>query len=207
MTIELFSALLLFATATLFTPGPNNIMLMTSGLTFGFKRTRPHLFGVSLGFGTMALCVGFGLGAVFRAHPLLHTALKIGGTSYLLYLAWKIAHAGPMQDGHDKGAPFTFFQAAAYQWVNPKAWSMAVGSMAAFAPRTGYPFNEIIIALVFATLGTVSAGTWTIFGTKLRLLLKTPRALKIFNLTMAVLLVASLYPVLGEGADYLRGLM
>lgn len=205
MTIELFSALLLFALATLFTPGPNNIMLMTSGLNFGFKRTRPHLFGVSLGFGTMALCVGLGLGAVFKAYPLLHLALKALGTSYLLYLAWKIAHAGPMQDGQDKGAPFTFFQAAAYQWVNPKAWSMAVGAMAAFAPRSGYPFNEIIIAFVFATLGTVSAGTWAIFGTKLRSLLKTPRALKVFNLVMAVLLVASLFPVFAEAINYVQG--
>jgi len=205
MTIELFSALLLFATATLFTPGPNNIMLMTSGLNFGFARTRPHLFGVSLGFGTMALCVGLGLGAVFKAYPLLHLTLKVAGTSYLLYLAWRIAHAGPMQDGQDKGAPMTFFQAAAYQWVNPKAWSMAVGAMAAFAPRAGYPYNEIIIALVFATLGTVSAGTWAVFGTRLRSLLKTPRALKVFNLVMAAFLVASLFPVFAEVIDYLRG--
>ncbi len=205
MSIELFSALLLFAVATLFTPGPNNIMLMTSGLNFGFARTRPHLFGVSQGFGTMALCVGLGLGAVFKAYPLLHLALKIGGTSYLLYLAWRIAHAGPMSDGHARSAPMTFFQAAAYQWVNPKAWSMAVGAMAAFAPRAGYPYNEMIIAAVFASLGTVSAGSWALFGTRLRHWLTTPRALQIFNLTMAALLVASLSPVFVEVYSYLKG--
>ena len=132
MSHQLLLAFVVFALATLFTPGPNNIMLMTSGLNFGFARTLPHCFGVSLGFGFMVLVVGFGLGALFAAYPVLYQVLKYVGAAYLLYLAWRIATATGVH-GDSRARPFTFFQAAAFQWVNAKGWVMAVGAVTAYA--------------------------------------------------------------------------
>ena len=204
MSTELFTALVAFSVVMFFTPGPNNIMLMTSGLNFGFARTRPHLFGVSLGFGAMALCVGLGLGTVFKAYPVLHVVLKVVGSVYLLYLAWRIATAGQVNDAASKSAPLTFVQAAAFQWVNPKAWLIAVSAMATYVSSSGFPFNVALIAVTFASIGTVSAGAWAMFGTKLRTFLKTQAALRLFNIAMALLLVASLYPLFAEALQYLK---
>ena len=204
MTWELYGAMLLFAFATFFTPGPNNIMLMTSGLNFGFRRTRPHLFGVSMGFGAMMACFGLGLGVIFKAYPLVSDVLKIVVVLFLLYLAWRIANAGPVDGKLGGGRPLTFLQAAAFQWVNPKAWVIALSAMASFVPRSGDPATVVLIAVTFATIGTVSAATWALSGTLLQRLLQTRRAVKTFNIVMALLLVASLYPVFVEVLGLLR---
>ena len=198
MASELFFAFIVFAVATLFTPGPNNIMLMTSGLNFGFARTLPHALGVSIGFGFMVATVGIGLGAVFAAYPLLYQILKYAGAAYLLYLAWRIATAVGVH-GEGRGRPFTFLQAAAFQWVNAKAWVMAVGAVTAYAGLAAYPANVAFIGGMFAVLGTVSSLTWLTFGTALKRLVSDPRAVRIFNLVMATLLAASLIPVFLEG--------
>jgi threonine/homoserine/homoserine lactone efflux protein len=200
---DLLLALATFCTVTLFTPGPNNLMLMASGLNYGFWRSLPHYWGVTLGFTFMVLLVGFGLGSVFSHVPALYTALKIIGAVYLLYLAWEIAHAGPIDeaDSGDRGKPMTFLQAALFQWVNPKAWVMAVGAVSAYAGVATFPWNVLIIAGLFALIGCVSSGTWVLFGARLRPILTVPRAVRIFNATMAALLVASLWPIL---VDFLR---
>lgn len=198
MSFELLAALTVFAVVTLFTPGPNNIMLMTSGLNFGIRRTLPHAAGVVAGFGFMVLVVGLGLGAVFSAWPLLYTIVKYVGAAYLLYLAWKIAHAGPAK-GEAEGTPLTFLQAAAFQWVNAKAWVMAIGAVTAYAAVTAFPWNAITFATVFSIFGVASSATWVLFGTALRRVVSDPKAVRVFNWLMAALLVASLIPVFLEG--------
>ena len=130
MSLELLSALLVFCFVSSITPGPNNFMLLASGVNFGFRRSLPHLAGVAIGFLWLILAVGFGLGTLLTLFPPLHLGLKIAGGAYLLYLAWKIASARTLSDGKTAAArPMTFFQAVLFQWVNPKAWVMAVTAM------------------------------------------------------------------------------
>lgn len=196
---ELFLALVAFCAVTLITPGPNNVMLMTSGLNYGFQRSQPHLWGVTLGFAVMVLAVGLGLGAVFAAYPVVYTILKYAGALYLLYLAWVIAMSGPVEDEEAaSGRPLTFAQAAAFQWINPKGWVMAVGSVSAYAGIAVFPYNMVVIAALFCALGVVSSSLWTVLGQSLRRLLTDARAVRIFNGAMALALVASLWPVLKD---------
>ena len=194
--LSLVLALATFCSVTLFTPGPNNLMLMASGLNFGFRRALPHLFGVALGFAVMVLGVGLGLGAVFDAFPAAYAVLKYCGAAYLLYLAWRIATAGPVErDGAAKGRPLTFVEAAAFQWVNPKAWVMAVGATTTYAAVAAFPLNVLLIAGLFGSLGVASSGTWIGFGSALQRVLRNARAVRVFNAVMAALLIASLYPI------------
>ena len=196
MSTELLAGLAAFALVTLFTPGPNNLMLLASGLNFGFRRALPHLIGVPTGFAAMVLIVGLGLGAVFAAYPLAHTVIKYVGGAYLLYLAWKIANAGPVDATKgERSQPMTFLQAVAFQWVNPKAWVMAVGGVATYAAITGFPFNMMLIASVFGTFGLVSSSTWVMFGSGLRRVIRDARAVRVLNVVMALALAASLIPV------------
>jgi threonine/homoserine/homoserine lactone efflux protein len=199
MSLELLAAFLIFAVVTLFTPGPNNIMLMASGLNFGLARTAGHVLGVALGFALMFLLVGVGLGALFTAYPTLYTVLKYAGAAYLLYFAWLIASADPAAEGGEgHGRPMTFLEAAAFQWVNPKGWVVAVGATASYAAFAGFPANIAVMTVVFAVLGVLSALTWAWFGSGLRVVLRRPRAVRAFNVVMALLLVASIYPVVAD---------
>ncbi len=194
-SLSLLGPLALFALVSSITPGPNNVMLASSGLNFGFRRSLPHLLGVNLGFSLMIFLVGIGLGSVFQQTPALYTVLKYAGAAYLLYLAWKIANSGPMEEGEARGKPFTFLQAAAFQWVNPKAWVMAVGVVATYTPQNGFFANLVIATLVCGIINLPSIGIWVTFGTALRRVLHKPAAIRAFNIGMALLLVASLYPV------------
>lgn len=196
---DLLWALLIFVVVTLITPGPNNAMLMTTGLNFGFRRGLPHLWGVALGFALMVLLVGLGLGAVFQAYPAIYTVLKYAGAAYLLYLAWQIATSGPLEeDGAEDGRPISFLQAAAFQWFNPKGWVMAVGAVSAYAAVAAFPYNVLLMAFLFGSLGILSSGTWLGFGSGLKRLLTSPRAVRAVNVTMALLLVASLWPIVRD---------
>lgn len=195
MTPDLILALAVFALVTSVTPGPNNLMLLASGVNFGFRRSIPHMLGIGAGFTFMLVLVGFGLGQIFTAYPPLFVALKYAGGLYMLYLAWKIAHAGPIDGGRQSGTPMTFMQAALFQWVNPKAWVMAVGAMAAYTVPAQFAFSVLVVAATFGLVNVPSISVWTLFGTVLRRWLNDPRALKIFNWTMAGLLVLSLWPI------------
>jgi threonine/homoserine/homoserine lactone efflux protein len=201
----LLGPLALFALVSSITPGPNNVMLAASGLNFGFRRTLPHLLGVCIGFSLMILLVGAGLGAVFQSAPVLYTVLKYAGAAYLLYLAWKIARAGELGEGGGRARPMTFLQAAAFQWVNPKAWVMAVGVAAAYIPANGFYANLLIGTLVCGIINLPSIGVWVMFGSSLRGLLRQPAAVRIFNGGMALLLVGSLYPVALDLAHAVAG--
>ncbi|WPL82160.1 LysE family translocator [Bordetella hinzii] len=198
LSLSLLGPLALFALVSSITPGPNNVMLASSGLTFGFRRTVPHMLGVTIGFSVMILLVGLGLGALFSQLPWLYTALKYGGAAYLLYLAWKIARSGPMEDASQRSRPLTFMQAALFQWVNPKAWVMTVGVVATYTPQQGFLANLWVAALVCGLVNLPSISIWVSFGMALRRVLHRPGAVRAFNMTMALLLVISLYPIVLE---------
>lgn len=199
LSLDLLLGFALFALVTSITPGPNNTMLLASGVNFGFNRTIPHMLGITCGFFVLVVAVGFGLGAVFQTYPLLYTVLRYVGAAYLLYLAWKIAHSGPVGDSVEGEAkPISYLGAAAFQWVNPKAWIMAIGAISTYTPMQGYFTNVLVIAAVFAIINLPSVGLWAACGTLLRNVLKEPRWLRVFNWGMAVLLVISLYPLLLE---------
>jgi len=198
MTYDLFLALALFAFVSSITPGPNNLMLMASGANFGFRRTIPHMLGVALGFVFMVLLVGAGLVQVFDAYPVSYTVLKVGSVIYLLWLAWKIAHAAPIKTGDENSHPMSFLQAAAFQWVNPKAWAMALTAISVYTPDQSLT-AILLVGLVFGAINLPSVSSWTVLGQQMARVLTNPRRLTVFNWTMAVLLVASLYPVIWPG--------
>ncbi|MCO7514263.1 LysE family translocator [Pseudomonas guariconensis] len=196
-SLDLLTAFVLFAFVSSITPGPNNTMLLASGVNFGVRRSIPHALGISIGFMVMVLAVGFGLGELFKAWPPLYSILRYVGATYLLYLAWKIATAGPIGgEAAGTGKPLGFWGAAAFQWVNPKAWVMAVGAITTYTPAQGYVLNVIVIAGLFALVNLPSVGVWVMFGSALRNFLQNPRWLMLFNVLMALLLVISLYPLL-----------
>ncbi|MGE0283892.1 MAG: LysE family translocator [Rhizobiaceae bacterium] len=195
MTLEILTALCLYAFVTSVTPGPNNVMLMASGANFGFARTVPHMLGVGIGFGVMVFLVGVGLMGVFQAIPHSDLALKLVSVVYMLYLAWKIASASGIDDGPRGSQPMTFLQAAAFQWVNPKAWSMALAAISLYAASQSIG-SVAVVAAVFLAVNIPSVSLWALAGTQVRRLLSNPAHLRLFNITMAALLVLSLYPIL-----------
>ena len=194
MTQELLLALLGFAFVTSVTPGPNNMMLLASGVNFGFRRTVPHMLGISVGHSLMVFLVGLGLAGVFQTWPPLLTGLKLASVAYMLWLAWKIAHAGAPGEGRVKPRPMSFWQAAAFQWVNPKAWAMALGAVAAYVPDPSV-MAYAAVAGVFALVNLPSVSIWAGAGQAVRRWLEAPGRLALFNWTMAGLLVLSLWPV------------
>jgi threonine/homoserine/homoserine lactone efflux protein len=193
---SLLIAFVLFATVMFFTPGPNNIMLLSSGLTYGFRPTIPHIAGITVGFAFMVGAVGVGLGTIFITFPVLQTILKYAGVVYLIYLAAAIAMSGPVTaDQDNRRGPMTFWGAAMFQWVNAKGWVMVIGTITAYAAISPYPWNIAIQVGLSLLLGAVSCTAWALFGSALRPVLTSPRAVRAFNIVMAVLLLASLYPV------------
>ncbi len=197
MTYEILIALIGFAFASSITPGPNNLMLMASGANYGLWRTVPHMLGISLGHAFMVVMVGVVLLRVFEAYPVLNIALKVLSAAYMLWLAWKIANAVAPEAKEVTGKPFTFLQAAAFQWVNPKAWFMAITAISAYAPQgQGIWVGSLIVAAVFSATNLPSVTVWAWLGVQVRRWLGSAGRLRVFNVTMAVLLVLSLYPML-----------
>lgn len=195
MPFDLFAALVAYAFVTSATPGPNNLMLLASGVNFGFRRTIPHMLGIGIGHAVMVFLVGLGLVGIFVNWPPARPILQVVSVAYMLYLAWKIATAAPPDGRGTRGRPLTFLQAAAFQWVNPKAWVMALGSVTLFAP--GQELSTVLfVALVFGLVNLPSVSVWAVMGVGLARLLQVPAHLRCFNIAMALLLVASLYPLL-----------
>jgi threonine/homoserine/homoserine lactone efflux protein len=197
MSFELFLGLLVFAFVAAFTPGPNNTLLMASGMQFGFRRTMPLVWGVTLGFPFMIGLVGLGLGGVFQAVPLLYTLLKYAGAAYMLYLAWKIASASLPTAGEAVDArPLGFVQMVLFQWINPKGWVMAVTALSAYTLATDYAKGVAVVVATFLLAGITSALTWAGFGAALKQVLHSPRYFRLINLALGALLVVSLVPLL-----------
>jgi threonine/homoserine/homoserine lactone efflux protein len=197
--MELYLSILLFAISAAITPGPNNIMLMASGLNFGVQKSIPHLLGVAIGFPIMVILIGLGFEIVFVRYPLLHEMIKIVGIIYLFYLAWRVATASRQSLEGTKAMPLRFWQAVLFQWVNPKAWVMATGAIAAYTSLASDFFSQVlIIALTFMVVAFPCSGSWLVFGSGLKRLLQKPAYQHAFNLTMALLLVASILPVVND---------
>ena len=197
MPPDLLLPLCTFAAVSSITPGPNNTMILASGLNYGFSRSLPHLFGICCGFTFMIFATGLGLHAVFVQVPMLQTILKYGGALYLLWLAWKLAHAAPMNAGQaNLSKPMGFLNAAAFQWVNPKAWVMSVSALTTYLPQGFGVADVALLAGVFGVIGLFCVGSWALFGVAMRRVLQDPRSVRIFNVAMALLLVATLYPLL-----------
>jgi threonine/homoserine/homoserine lactone efflux protein len=195
--VELIAAMAMFAFVTSVTPGPNNMMLLASGLNFGIKRTLPHWLGVSLGHFVMLLLVGAGLESLLKAYPFVYQVMKVVGFAYLLYLAWGVARSGaPERNGEEAVQPITFLGAAAFQWVNPKAWIMAIGYFSNYMPTDATLPFVVLTCMMFSAINFPSVGLWVWLGAKLEHYLQQNSIRKIFNGTMAVLLIASMVPVL-----------
>jgi len=190
-----------FTLSTVMTPGPNNIMLLSSGLTFGYKKTLPHIFGVMFGFAFMVVLVGLGMGVVFEQYPFIFSVLKVIGILYLFWMAYKIATSaqGYEVESSKKSKPFTFFQAAAFQWVNPKAWIMAITAISVFVTSKEQSLTQVfIIAFIYLLSGVISTNSWALGGVLLKKVIKNEKSVKRFNIAMAILLVASIIPFIFE---------
>ena len=195
--MDIILSLIGFSLATFMTPGPNNIMLLSSGARFGFERTVMHILGVALGFAVMATIVGLGLAQVFVTHPEIHDTVKWVAAAYLVYLAWRISGAGGPHGAEGPGRPLTFLEAALFQWMNPKGWTIALSVIPLYMTGNDDPYFQIArIATVFLVVGLCSASVWTAFGKAISGLVAKPRAARFFNISMAVLLIASIVPIL-----------
>lgn len=194
MDVTTFFALAGFVTATTLSPGPNSVMIMASGVNFGFSRTIPHILGVATGVTSVITLVGFGLAQLLEEVPFLRSGLLVLSTAYLLYLAWKIANVAPPKEGLPKGAPLSFSQAATFQCVNSKVWALGLSAATFYVPHQSI-LLAVIVALTFGIVGLISNSMWAWSGTVLRKWLSHRRYLRVFNITMAILLVSSLYSV------------
>ena len=195
MSLATFLALLVFSFVSSVTPGPNNIMLFASGVNFGFRRTLPHAFGISIGFGILLAAVGAGIGVILLTIPELFLAIKVAGGVYMVYLAWRIVNSGPVEAAEGRARPMTLFEAALFQWVNPKAWVMAIVAMATYTAEGSYSINVVLVVLAFVVLNFPSVTVWAAFGTVMRNFLKDPLKLRVFNAIMATALILSLWPM------------
>ncbi len=190
--MEMLPALVAFAFAASVTPGPNVIMVAASAANHGVRATMPHMAGITLGFPAMIILVGLGLAGPFAMSPTLHMVLKWIGSAWLLWLAWKIARSGAPGEGQAK-PPLGFFGAAAFQWVNPKAWMLALAAIPAFSTPGGDVLAEtLLIAGVFLIVSPPALAVWAVLGRGAAYLLDSPARLRGFNVVMALLLVGSI---------------
>jgi threonine/homoserine/homoserine lactone efflux protein len=197
MTFELFAGLFIMAGTAAYTPGPNNTLLMASGMNHGFRRTWPMICGVGLGFPLMIGLIGLGLGRIFEAAPQLYSVLKYAGALYMLYLAWKIATSKPAEDDQSKASkPLGFVQMCLFQWVNPKGWIMAITALSSYTVASNYSIGVGIVVATFVFMGFSSAMLWVGFGAALKSMMNDPRYFRIVNWGLAALLVLSLVPML-----------
>ena len=195
MTLNILLSLIGIALTTSWTPGPNNSMLASSGATYGIRASLPHVFGVMLGFPVMIFLVGLGLGELFQTHPIMEQVLRYVGAAMMLWIAWKIANAAAPKDAKTGGKPLTFLQAAAFQWVNPKAVYMAITAQTYYAPEGSGWWGAALVAAIFAMVNLPSVSLWAWGGMQVRRWLATPSRLRAFNWTMALALVVTLIPI------------
>lgn len=187
---------IIFSFVACMSPGPNNLMLLSSGLTFGYKRTLPHVIGIVIGYPIMFLIVGLGLGKVFEQYPSVLEIMKYIGISYLLWMAWSIANKkGSLHSENNNDKPFTFWQAVFFQWINPKAWIMAITSLATFMTTTDDSIIQILLmALITVLVGIITTHSWSLGGVFLKRLITNEDNVQLFNRVIALVLVTSIVP-------------
>ena len=199
ISYDLLLAMVLFAFVTSVTPGPNNMMLLASGVNYGFRLTLPHMFGISIGHCVMLVCVGIGFGGLLLRFPFIYTAIKVLGFVYMLYLAWTIAtsNSNPAEGNVDNNSkPLSFIGAVAFQWVNPKAWVMAIGFFSNYITKEAGIETIVMCSLLFSIVNFPSIAVWALLGSRMRKLFAIKVYAKIFNVTMAALIVAAMVPSL-----------
>lgn len=205
MPLEQLIALTGFVIVMTGTPGPNNMMLLASGANFGFRRSIPHIVGITLGCQVLLLAIAMGLGQLLIRIPVLELVLKVLCGFALLYLTWMLIKPAfssapvvisdsPASDEPD-ARPLSLWQAALFQWVNPKAWMMMVTAIATYTQPETIWRNTLLIGLLFAVLGMPVISLWNLFGASLRAFLMDPVKARVFNLVMGVLLLGSMYPL------------
>ena len=207
MSFTVFLSFVLYSFVTSVTPGPNNIMLAASGVNFGFKRSIPHILGIGCGFGFMVAVVGLGIGSILSSNVVLYECLKIIGIVYLLYLAYKIYRSSGMDTDVQKAKPLTFMQAAMFQWVNPKAWVMALGAVTTYLAADSAIHWYLILGLTYGLVGIPSTGVWALIGEKLQSVIHDAKRLKLFNTTMAMLLIVSVIKPMWDSLFFIISLM
>lgn len=183
-----FLQFLFLAFSSLVTPGPNNLMVMHSGLNFGLKRTLPHIFGILAGVGVMLFFISFGLGYVFSKIPEVALAIKLIGSMYLLYLAWKISQMNEKKTDTDISKPLTFMQAAMFQWVNPKAWVILIAFSGVFHFFESPLINAAALLLTISLLNIPCLGVWIGGGRALQRIINSDKARNRMNYFLAFLL-------------------
>ena len=199
ISYDLLLAMVLFAFVTSVTPGPNNMMLLASGVNYGFRLTLPHMFGISIGHCVMLICVGIGFRELLLRFPFIYIAIKVLGFVYMLYLAWTIAtsNSNPAEGNVDNNSkPLSFIGAVAFQWVNPKAWVMAIGFFSNYITKEAGIETIVMCSLLFSVVNFPSIAVWALLGSNMRKLFAIKVYAKIFNVTMAALLVAAMVPSL-----------
>jgi threonine/homoserine/homoserine lactone efflux protein len=194
--MEYFLSLMVFTFVASVTPGPNNIMLLASGINHGVRKSLPHYFGICIGFLFLVASVGFGLGALFKQSPYLHQALQLVGAVYLVYFAWRIGSANSASSNREVRNPITFIQAVLFQWVNPKAWIIAIGAIATFTVQSRIATSIATIIAMYFFMGLLAMGLWLTLGASLQRLLKTNRSRRVFNISMSILLLLSIVPII-----------
>ena len=196
MTLNVFIALTGFCLAASITPGPNNLMVFASGANFGVARTVPHILGIAFGVCALFTTVGMGVGQLLQRAPALFIALKVIGALYMLYLAWRIANAGKIEQAETAGRPMNFIEAALFQWLNPKAWVISIVALSTYTTPGNYYANLVIVNTIFALIVFPVSFSWAGFGSVIARLLSNSVTRRRFNIAMALALVASLWPML-----------
>lgn len=185
--------LILFCISSSVTPGPNNLMIMMSGLNYGIRRSLAHFCGITAGFALMLLVMGLGLDSIFTAFPILHKVIKIAGSAYILYLAVKTIFSSTKIYAEAGKRPVKFLQAAIFQWANPKAWVMSIGVFAAFSlPIHNSVLEVAAITVLFSVILIPCLSVWLFGGVIMRAMLSNERSVRIFNLIMGLLLIVSI---------------
>jgi threonine/homoserine/homoserine lactone efflux protein len=205
MPIEQLIALMGFVVVMTGTPGPNNMMLLASGANFGFRRSIPHILGITMGCQSLLMAIALGLGQLLIRFPVLEVVLKVLCGGALLYLTWGLVKpalfrsAMVVQGAADQqpvvSKPLTLWQAAVFQWVNPKAWMMMLTAIATYTQPQSLWSDTLLIGFLFAVLGMPVISMWNLFGASLRKFLLDPLKARVFNLLMGVLLLGSMYPL------------
>ena len=197
MSMDVMLAACLFGVVSYITPGPNNTMILASSVNFGLRRSLPHLLGICIGFSVMLFLVGAGLHTVLSTYPVVLQVMRYAGAAYLLWLAWKLASAhASTADIITPARPLSFLGACAFQWVNPKAWVMAMTTMTTYLPDGAGLWQVFLLATLMTVVGSPCVLVWAAFGSAMRGYLQDARRLRLFNRVMAATLVASLYPLL-----------
>lgn len=182
-------ALAAFTFVTSVTPGPNNFLLLASGARFGVAPTLPHILGIQVGCTAQLVLSALGLGLIVLNTPELELALKLFGTAYLVYLTWKLCRSKLDHEAASDAKPMTFWQAVAFQFVNPKTWMMTVTAGALMRPQmSSFAWSIAVLCGVFALVGSISSSSWAVFGAAIKQLLQNRRVLNLFNACMAVLM-------------------